>query len=535
MTEHATSFTGVRAARPARAALLAATISLLVPSAHGRADCTLRQSAAAAGVDVGAAVGPHLIDGDPEYGPVLTREFSSVTAENVMKWQPLQPTPGVYDFAGADQLVDFAENSGMAVRGHTLIWNQQLVDSTPDWVEAITDPTALRAAMADHITTVVTRYAGRVDAWDVVNEPLETGGSALYENHFFQVLGPGYIAEALELAHAADPDALLFINDVLVSLAGPKFDALLALVQDLLAAGAPLHGVGIQGHYLFPPDPVQLQANIAALAATGVIVEITELDILLGGGGTLDEKRQRQADYYFGVFSACLAVPGCQRVTTWGFTDRYTWIDSFIGPGLEPLLLDVDYDRKLAYFAVRDALQLAAGVSDRPLAGRKLKLIDSAAAVDDTKLVLRSRDGLVAPPPPGGAGDPRFAGATLRLLNPSSGEEAQLELPAEGWKGLGRPGGSSGYRFTDPGDGPCSRVVVQPGRLVARCTRGGIGFTLDEASQGTVSATLQLGCDSVQCVEFGGTVLADTGSAGSGTGRFVAKNAAAGAGCPTPY
>lgn len=320
------------------------------------ADCSLREAADQVGVGIGAAAQPGFIAGDPNYGPVLAREFNSLTAENHMKWAAVQPALGVYDFTAADALVDFAELNGMAVRGHNLIWDQELVDSTPAYVSSITDPNELRSLLAEHIQTVVGRYKGRVDAWDVVNEPLVLGGTELYENIFFQLLGPGYIAEALELAHAADPNATLFINEVLVSLQGARFDAFLALAADLLSQGAPLHGVGIQGHYFGPPDPVQLEANIRALEELGLVVEITELDILLSGNDDPNQKLERQRTGYFNVVSACMAVTGCRRVTTWGFSDRYTWIDGFVGPQFDPLPFDEDYGRKPAYFGVREAL-----------------------------------------------------------------------------------------------------------------------------------------------------------------------------------
>ncbi len=339
--------------------LIPATAVGLADCRNAAADCSLRQAAARVGVRVGAAVQPNFIAGDPNYGPVLAREFNSLTAENHMKWAAVHPAPGVYDFAAADALVDFAEAQGMAVRGHNLIWDQLLIDSTPAYVTSITDPNQLRALMAEHIQTVVGRYRGRVDSWDVVNEPLDSplaGGTELYENVFFQLLGPGYIAEALDLAHAADPNSKLFINEVLISTQGARFDALLALVTGLLDQGAPLHGVGVQGHFFAPPDPVQLRANMRALAELGLVVEITELDILLFGNDDPAQKLERQRADYFDVVSACMAVSACRRVTTWGFTDRYTWIDNQFGPDFDPLPFDEDYGRKPAYFGMREAL-----------------------------------------------------------------------------------------------------------------------------------------------------------------------------------
>jgi endo-1,4-beta-xylanase len=319
-------------------------------------DCTLREAADQAGLLIGAAVGPSMLQNDPAYGPALASDFNSLTAENVMKWPAIHPTPGVYNFGPADELVDFAELNGMAVRGHNLLWDQATIGSTPAYVKAITDPDELRALITDHIQTVVGHYQGRVDSWDVVNEPLETVGTNIYDNHFHQVLGPGYIAEALTIAHAADPDAKLFLNEVLISLAGPKFDAFLALLTDLLNQGVPLHGAGIQGHFLPVVDGDALHANIEALAALGLTVELTEVDVLLRAGDDLASRLEAQREEYFAAVRACAIVEACERITTWGFTDRYTWIDGFLGPGFDPLPLDTDYARKPAYFGVRDGL-----------------------------------------------------------------------------------------------------------------------------------------------------------------------------------
>ena len=350
--------------RPSRAAL-AALLLLAIPveAAAGadclapEADCSLREVADALDVKVGTAVAMGPLANEPIYSKTLAREFNSVTAENVMKWQAVQPMQGDFDFAAADGLVIFAEAAGMSVRGHTLIWAQELIDSTPDWVEAAESAEVLRGFMRDHITTVVTRYRGRVDAWDVVNEPLETLGEQLYDNVFHRLLGRGYIAEAFALAHQADPEARLYLNEVLVLRDSEKRAALYALVLDLLEQGVPIHGVGFQGHFvssfLTPVDREVIQQSLALFADLGLEVEITELDIVQGAGEEADEtQRQRYRD----VVGACMAVEACRRVTTWGFTDLHTWLDDLLGPDADPLLFDESYARKPAYLGYREGL-----------------------------------------------------------------------------------------------------------------------------------------------------------------------------------
>jgi endo-1,4-beta-xylanase len=320
------------------------------------ADCSLREIARAAGVRIGAAAEPRFIESDPPYGPLLAAEFDSLTAENRMKWPFLQPSEGVYDFAGADALVGFARTHDLRVRGHTLLWANPA--QIPAWVNAAPDADTLRAWLEDHVRTVVGRYRDDVDAWDVVNEPLDNFGTTLYENVFFQQLGPDYIAEVFRIAHQVDPDARLFLNEVLVETPdNARFDAFYELVAGLLADGVPIHGVGFQGHLIegiLDPDPVAFQAAVQAFADLGLVVEITELDVAMPGQGADRADRQRETVHDF--MAACLSVPACQGITFWGFSDAHSWIDGTFGPGLIPLPFDEDYLPKPAYEGARDAL-----------------------------------------------------------------------------------------------------------------------------------------------------------------------------------
>jgi endo-1,4-beta-xylanase len=314
--------------------------------------CTLREAADRADVFIGAAVEPRHIEADSEYGPVLAEQFNSLTSENVLKWQPIHPEPDRYEFGPGDALVDFAEANGMRVRGHALFWGRL---SLPDYVREASSPEEALGLLTEHIETVAGHYAGRIAQWDVVNEPLTLGGAlgetGGFDDHvMYRQLGPGYIATALELAHAADPHAELFINDFLVIQPGAKQDLFFALAEDLVASGAPLHGVGLQGHFSIPSS-AEVEATVARFAALGLRVELTELDYPLSSfGGDADAKLSAQADAYRRTVAGCIAHPACSGITAWGFTDRYTWL----GSESAPLLFDTDYGRKPAYFAVRD-------------------------------------------------------------------------------------------------------------------------------------------------------------------------------------
>jgi endo-1,4-beta-xylanase len=312
------------------------------------------------GVSIGTAVEPRPLADDPLYAATLVREFDSLTPENAMKWSSIHPEPERWDFAPADALVEFAERQGLRVRGTSLFWRYQL----PRYVAALTDPSAARALLANHIAVLVGRYAGRVARWDVVNEPLTFSGRSWFtdgldDNVMLRLLGPGYIAEALALAHAADPTARLYLNEVLVEFPGPKQDRFFRLVSDLLAAGAPLHGVGLQGHFgVFTPPvaPHHLEAAVRRFAALGLEVELTEIDVAISSGrGDLTARLAKQRDDYREIVNACLAVRGCRGITTWGISDRDSWIRVF---GFEDhvLLFDDAFAAKPAYFGVRAAL-----------------------------------------------------------------------------------------------------------------------------------------------------------------------------------
>ncbi len=337
---------------------------------------TLRSAAARTGVSIGSAAHDEFITGDedPEYRAVLTREFDSITPYTAMKWGQIHPEPDRYDFTGADAIVELAEANQMRVRGHTLIWGGAIDPPNPNYVNEAASPEELRAMMTDHIQTVMGRYRGRVDRWDVVNEVLTILGQpgdtdGLQDHVFLQRLGPGYVAEALELAHAVDPDARLFINDNFVLKPGPKQDRYFELVQELLSTNTPLHGVGFQTHLYFllgagaeaidAPTEEEMKATLSRFGALGVDVEITELNVHTWRfEGDRDARLAQQAVAYGAAARACLSVPACPAITVWLFTDRYpTTVESLFGQDGEPLLFDENYFAKPAYAEVLSALR----------------------------------------------------------------------------------------------------------------------------------------------------------------------------------
>ncbi|MEV7738648.1 endo-1,4-beta-xylanase [Streptomyces sp. NPDC088921] len=339
--------------------LLSGLALLVAAPTASAADVPLRDLAAAKGKVMGTAVTGSKLTGT--YGDLAGAQFNSLTPGNAMKWGSVEPTRGSYNWAEADQIVNFAEAHGQQVRGHTLLWHNQ----NPGWLTNGTWTGAqLSQLMNDHIALEVGRYKGRLKAWDVVNEPFNEDGT-YRQTLWYNGLGTGYIAQALTAARAADPAARLYINDYNVEGVNAKSTAMYNLVKSLKEQGVPIDGVGLQAHLIVGQVPSTLQQNIQRFADLGVDVAITELDIrmTLPSGST---KLTQQAADYKAVMNACVAVARCAGVTVWGFTDSDSWIPStFPGEGAATPY-DENYAPKPAYYAIAEAL---GGTSTPPPTG----------------------------------------------------------------------------------------------------------------------------------------------------------------------
>jgi endo-1,4-beta-xylanase len=314
--------------------------------------CTLREAAAAAVLWVGVAAAPR----DEGWNRLVLKEFNALSPEGELVWRVIHPGPEEWDFEGADQTLAFADEHGLFTTVSHFVWDQATsISGTPGWVKAIQDPDELRQVMRDHLATITVRYGGKIDRWIVVNEPLDYGGTALYQNHFYNVLGPDYISQTFRIAEEAAPDSELWLNEILTENNPAKASALVDLAASLVAAGVPIDGVGLQGHlFAGEPDYALVQGTMQRLADLGLKVAITELDAPVGGD--LPDRLEVQAQRMAGMVRACLAVSACDSVTFWGLSDDVSWLNSFLGPNLDPLLFDASLQPKPAYFAVRGAL-----------------------------------------------------------------------------------------------------------------------------------------------------------------------------------
>jgi endo-1,4-beta-xylanase len=338
------------------------------------------------GLLIGVAVNERQIaGGDPVALAIVTRQFSSISPENILKWEAVHPLPEQYAFEPVDRYVAFGAAQGMAVVGHVLLWHQQ----TPAWVIAGNggdrpSRDALLGRLRAHIGAVVGRYRGRIRGWDVVNEALDEDGT-LRRTPWLEAIGEDYIAKAFEFAHAADPQAELYYNDY--NLWKPaKRDAAIRLVRRLRNLGLPVDGVGEQAHWGIDEPPLaDIDATIGALAAgTGVKVLLTELDVdvlprepdMWGAdlsrklairattnvypNGLPEAQQRRLAQRYADIFAIVMKHRQVvSRVTLWGVTDAQSWLHDFPIPGRVnyPLLWDRQGRPKRAFDAVVEVLR----------------------------------------------------------------------------------------------------------------------------------------------------------------------------------
>ena len=358
------------------------TAATAVPSGAARDDAapdSLRALAAEVGLRIGTAIIPFDLD-QANYNAIAGSQFSVVTPGNAMKWQVVEPQPGQFDWSFADRLVAFAEQHGQRVRGHTLLWHNQL----PDWLTTgVAKGTISNAQLADllhqHIITEVSRYRGKIWQWDVANEffsntfdttpPLPDGINS--GDFWVSHLGEGIIADAFRWAHQADPHALLCYNDF--NIAGEdgtnaKSNAVFNWLKQMLAQGVPISCVGDQGHLdtQFGFDPALMTQDLQRYASLGLKVAITEADVRTFVNNATDQvptdhlSTFAQPWEFSQMLKACLAVRQCISFTVWGFGDADSWVPGFFTGEGYATIYDVNLQPKPAYFSLQQDLQLAA-------------------------------------------------------------------------------------------------------------------------------------------------------------------------------
>ena len=318
---------------------------------------------------IGVAVSPRSLK--TEESDLIKKEFNSITAENAMKMGPIHPKEDEFFWTDADSIVAFAQRNKMKIRGHTLCWHNQ----TPKWmfVDAKGDTVSkdvLLQRLKNHITAVVSRYKGKIYAWDVVNEVISDKPGEFYrQSAWYKICGEEFIEKAFRYAHEADPDALLFYNDY-NEIDSAKREKIYKMVTQLKAAGTPIHGIGLQGHWAInEPTRDQLDKTLSRFAATGLKLQITELDISVypkehnareqkpedANNVFTPEREQKQLEVYTMCFELFRKYKqSITGVTFWNISDRRSWLDNFPVRGRKdyPLLFDKDLKPKDVYWKV---------------------------------------------------------------------------------------------------------------------------------------------------------------------------------------
>lgn len=321
---------------------------------------------------IGAALNEAEIRGIDTTGVDLIKtHFNSIVAENCMKNEEIHPAEDVWNFELADKFVEFGEANDMFIIGHCLVWHSQLArwfayDENGEYVT----PEVLKQRMKDHITTIMTRYKGRIHGYDVVNEAIVEDGS-YRKSPFYEILGEEFIPWAFECAHAADPDAELYLNDYGMNVPGRR-DAYVKLINQLKERGLRIDAIGMQGHMgMDYPTVEEFETSLLAFAGTGVNVMITEWDMSALPTVNMGANVADVEEYKASLNPYADGLPGevakvwnermksfmdlfikhsdkITRVTAWGVSDEDSWKNGWPIPGRTDycLLFDRNHEPK---------------------------------------------------------------------------------------------------------------------------------------------------------------------------------------------
>lgn len=296
---------------------------------------------------------------------LISQNFNLCVAEDEMKPNATQPSQGYFDFGQGNALISYAQNKNMDVRGHTLVWHNQL----PEWISADgkkNDKNWTRQQLLDimkeHVTRTVKAYGSKILEWDVVNETLDDDQSCVRTDpHSYQlrkqsvwvsVIGEDFIDSAFVWARQANPDIKLYLNDYDCEFSHTaKATALYNLARRMKESGTPIDGVGLQCHLKTSNtfSQKELDNTVKRFASIGLNCIFTEVDVTLVANTT--EEKQKQANIYGQIAEVFLHNDNCPHMLIWGIADNYSWIT-----GGNPLLFDNNLGQKPAYKSIRQAL-----------------------------------------------------------------------------------------------------------------------------------------------------------------------------------
>ncbi|AMK18237.1 MULTISPECIES: endo-1,4-beta-xylanase [Sphingobium] len=342
----------------------------------------LAQHARRSGRHFGAAVKSRLLREDTAFREAVVRECDVVVQEYELKRGTTEPKPGKYDFSGADQIIDFAQEHGMSARGHALVWYA----ANPPWLEPALNAAngkARQQLMTSYIDVAMRRYAGRISEWDVVNEAVEPNEGRAdgmrMGSMWMKALGEHYIDIAFHKARDTDEQAMLFLTDFGLEHDSPRCErrrtALLKLLDRLMGRGVPIDAVGIQGHlkpYKERFNERQFAEFLRTLSGYGLKLSITEFDVADRGGPPSPDKRDREVASMAKAFlDVALDNPAMESILCWGLSDRYSWLSNFPeykwpdGQLSRGLPLDAKMGRKPLWDAIAAAFDSAPAMRSR--------------------------------------------------------------------------------------------------------------------------------------------------------------------------
>jgi endo-1,4-beta-xylanase len=326
---------------------------------------------------------------DSGFLTIANREFDMMTAVNEMKPDATEPNSGQFTFQAGDAIYNWATQHGMRVRGHTLAWHAQ----QPRFWGTLSG-SSLRAAMIEHINGVMAHYKGKLAYWDVVNEAFAENGTRRSSN--LQSTGNDWIEVAFKTARAADPGVKLCYNDYNIeNWTYAKTQGVYNMIKDFKARGVPVDCVGLQTHFTGGSSlPGNFQQTLSSFAALGVDVALTEADVT-----------NASTSQYQGLTQACMNVPRCVGITTWGVRDSDSWRGSE-----NPLLFDRNSNPKAAYTSVLNALNAASTTVPGTSTSPSTPISTSPSTPTSTP-----------PSTPPVTGQPGTCTATYRLVNYWSG------------------------------------------------------------------------------------------------------------------
>jgi len=310
---------------------------------------------------IGAAVCRDMLK-EEEYDLLIKKHFSTLTVENGMKFGCIHPEENRYSWGECDYIADYARNSNMPMRGHVMVWHNQ----NPKWLFVDNNETVsknkLYKRLEDHILSVSNRYGDVVYSWDVLNEAIdiEKGDEKGFRlSDWYKICGKDVFAFAFKKMREICPNAKLYYNDY-NNESGEKMDVSLRFLSEMLDAGVPIDGVGIQAHWYYNfPDEKIIRNAIEKYSALGLEIEFTEVDISLYEWSEGREASQffklkpedrikEQANRYMDLFCAASSYSAVKNITTWGIADNYTWLDNFPVSNRKnwPLMFDENYKEK---------------------------------------------------------------------------------------------------------------------------------------------------------------------------------------------